>query len=209
MWRPASGCRVSRRTGGNSGRSGSSGSAWIVTGAIALAAVGMLAACNADGASRSADRSPITTAVKPAKDVKVYATYYGWFDNTPPGCATAYSGCAGGIGSYRLPITFASDKQEFPVGSVLYYPAIKKYIRMGDDCQECDQDWAGDGPDGGPRFHHVDIWIGGKSSNAFEVINCENALTCSPSNRGSGPRAAGRAGSRPPGPRWLAAGRGA
>jgi hypothetical protein len=26
--------------------------------------------------------------------VEAYATYYGWFTNTPPGCATAYSGCA-------------------------------------------------------------------------------------------------------------------
>jgi hypothetical protein len=48
---------------------------------------------------------------------------------------------------------------------------------MGDDCQECDEDWSGNGPDGGPRLHHVDLWIGGKGGNEFDVINCEDGLT--------------------------------
>ncbi|HLH45980.1 MAG TPA: RICIN domain-containing protein [Acidimicrobiales bacterium] len=109
--------------------------------------------------------------------MEVYATYYGWYDNTPPGCATAYSGCARGTGTYADPITFASDKKEFPVGTRLYYPTVEKYFRMGDDCQECDLDWSGHGPDGGPRFHHVDLWIGGQGGNEFDAINCEDGLT--------------------------------
>jgi hypothetical protein len=111
------------------------------------------------------------------KQVDVYATYYGWYDNTPPGCATAYSGCAGGKGTYAHPITFASDKKEFPVGTILYYPTVEKYFVMGDECQECAEDWNGKGPDGGPHLYHVDLWIGGKGANAFDVINCEDALT--------------------------------
>ncbi len=149
---------------------------WIVAGVIALSAIGLIAASGPSRASGSA-AGPSAAASAQPKAVDVYATYYGWYDNTPPGCATAYSGCAGGTGTYQHPITFASDKHEFPVGTILYYPTIEKYVRMGDDCQECDADWSGKGPDGGPHLYHVDIWIGGQDGNEFDVINCEDALT--------------------------------
>jgi hypothetical protein len=109
--------------------------------------------------------------------VNIYATYYGWFDNTPPGCATAYAGCASGNGTYADPITFASDTKEFPVGTILYYPTLEKYFIMEDLCQECTEDWRGHGPDGGPELHHVDLWLDGEGGNEFDVINCEDALT--------------------------------
>lgn len=154
---------------------------------IMLSAIGLVATSSPSGASTSAAQTSAArssaaahssaAAAKQPKAVEVYATYYGWYDNTPPGCATAYSGCAGGNGTYKHPITFASDKSEFPVGTILYYPTIEKYVVMGDDCQECDEDWSGKGPDGGPHFHHVDIWIGGKGGNEFDVINCEDGLT--------------------------------
>lgn len=122
--------------------------------------------------------APVAAAAPAASStVEVYATYYGWYDNTPPGCATAYSGCAGGTGTYADPITFASDRAEFPVGTVLYYPLVRKYFRMGDDCQECGRDWRGHGPNGGPHFHHVDLWIGGQGGNERRAIDCEDALT--------------------------------
>jgi hypothetical protein len=133
----------------------------------------------ADGVVSSAAGSGHARAAadKQPHAVSVWATYYGWYDNTPPGCATAYSGCAKGTGTYADPITFASDKQEFPVGTILYYPTIEKYVVMGDDCQECDLEWTGKGPSGGPHFHHLDIWTGGKGGNQFAAINCEDALT--------------------------------
>jgi len=151
--------------------------------AVCVAAISAIAfaVTSASGASTSASRKATATAAaaaaKKPKQVEVYATYYGWYDNTPPGCATAYSGCAGGTGTYAHPITFASDKKEFPVGTILYYPTIEKYVRMGDECQECAEDWSGKGPDGGPHLHHLDIWIGGKGGNEFDVINCEDGLT--------------------------------
>jgi len=159
---------------------------WIPLCVIALSAIGLVATSSRSGASTSAAENSAAqnsaaqnsaAAAKQPKPVEVYATYYGWYDNTPPGCATAYSGCAGGNGTYKHPITFASDKKEFPVGTILYYPTIEKYVVMGDDCQECDEDWAGKGPDGGPKFHHVDLWIGGQGGNEFDVINCEDGLT--------------------------------
>jgi hypothetical protein len=151
--------------------------------AVCVAAISAIAfaVTSASGATTSAGHKAAATAAaaaaKKPKQVEVYATYYGWYDNTPPGCATAYSGCAGGTGTYAHPITFASDKKEFPVGTILYYPTIEKYVRMGDECQECAEDWSGKGPDGGPHLHHVDIWIGGKDGNEFDVINCEDGLT--------------------------------
>jgi hypothetical protein len=155
---------------------------WIPLCVIALSAIGLVVTSNPSGASTAAVHGTAAAArsdaaAKQPRAVEVYATYYGWFDNTPPGCATAYSGCAGGNGTYKHPITFASDKKEFPVGTILYYPTIEKYVVMGDDCQECDEDWSGKGPDGGPHFRHVDLWIGGKGGNEFDVINCEDGLT--------------------------------
>ena len=156
---------------------------WIPLCVVALSAIGLVAMSIPSGASTAAAhrsapaRSNTAAAAQQPRAVEVYATYYGWVDNTPPGCATAFSGCAGGNGTYKHPITFASDKSEFPVGTILYYPTIEKYIVMGDDCQECDEDWSGKGPDGGPHFHHVDLWIGGKGGNEFDVINCEDGLT--------------------------------
>lgn len=111
------------------------------------------------------------------RSVEAYVTYYGWYDNTPPGCATAYSGCAKGTGTYEKPITFASYVKEFPVGTIVYYPTVEKYFVMGDLCQECQADWTGKGPDGGPHLYHLDLWIGGKGGNEFDVINCEDGLT--------------------------------
>lgn len=144
---------------------------WRVTTFVAAVAAAGLPAAAMSGAS------PRAGLPAPARAVDAYVTYYGWYDNTPPGCATAYSGCATGTGTYRDPITFASYQKEFPVGTIVYYPTVEKYFRMGDECQECQADWTGKGPDGGPHLYHLDLWIGGKGGNEFDVINCEDGLT--------------------------------
>jgi hypothetical protein len=150
------------------------GAAVLLVTVIAGTAAGT---AGAGGDGSAGTRSTAHTAAAP-KSVDVYATYYGWYDNTPPGCATAYPPyCAGGTGTYAHPITFASYKKEFPVGTILYYATVEKYFVMGDECQECEADWVGKGPDGGPGLHHVDLWIGGKGGNEFDAINCEDALT--------------------------------
>lgn len=143
--------------------------------AVILAA-GAIAATTAVGASTGGHQTK-TASASSSKIVRAYITYYGWYDNTPPGCATAYSGCAKGKGTYKDPITFASYKKEFPVGTIVYYPTVEKYFVMGDECQECQADWTGKGPDGGPHLYHLDLWIGGKKGNEFDVINCEDGLT--------------------------------
>ena len=86
-------------------------------------------------------------------------TLYGWPDNSPPGNAIAYPAdggyptihnAAGGTGTYSNPVTFATDQAELPIGSIVYYPYLHRYFIMEDDCTACDQDWTGQGPDGGP-----------------------------------------------------------
>lgn len=113
-------------------------------------------------------------------------TLYGWPDNSPPGDAIAYPedggyptihNVASGTGTYSDPITYATDQAELPIGTIVYYPYLHRYFIMEDDCTECDEDWTGQGPDGGPGPYHIDLWIGGQNGNSNDVINCEDNLT--------------------------------
>jgi len=108
------------------------------------------------------------------KDVTM--TFYGYPDNSPPGAGTAYN-CggrnyiAGGTGTYSNPLTFASDSSEFKVCEIIYAPYLKKYLRMEDDCEQCDTDW-------GNGEWHIDVWTGSSTSNGGQnQINCEDDLT--------------------------------
>lgn len=109
------------------------------------------------------------------KTLAIYATYYGWYTNTPPGCQTAYTTCAGGEGTYTTPITFAADPAEFAKGTLVYYPTVDKYFVMGDTCTECITTFRN------TRFAHIDLWMGGSTSatagTEFTLIDCEDALT--------------------------------
>jgi hypothetical protein len=62
-------------------------------------------------------------------------------------------------------------------GTKVWVPRVKKYFIMEDSCKECGDDWSGHGPNGGPGLRHIDLWLGGKGGNAFDAINCEDALT--------------------------------
>jgi Ricin-type beta-trefoil lectin domain len=113
-------------------------------------------------------------------------TLYGWPDNSPPGDAIAYPedegyptihNVASGTGTYSDPITYATDQAELAIGTIVYYPYLHRYFIMEDDCTECDEDWTGQGPDGGPGLHHIDLWIGGEGGDSSDVINCEDNLT--------------------------------
>ncbi|KAH8893922.1 hypothetical protein GQ53DRAFT_859961 [Thozetella sp. PMI_491] len=101
------------------------------------------------------------------KGVKV--TFYGFSDNSPPGDGVAYN-CAGrdyhakGDGSYDNPLTFASDPKEYKPCEIVYFPYLKKYLRMEDQCAQCITDY-------GNGIKHVDIWTGKAATS------CENNLT--------------------------------
>jgi hypothetical protein len=138
---------------------------------IALTALGLTAATGSAQASTTRN---------------FLVTLYGWPDNSPPGNAIAYPAnegyptihdAAGGVGTYSNPITYATDQAELPIGTIVYYPYLHRYFIMEDDCTECDEDWTGQGPDGGPGLYHIDLWIGGQGGNSNDVINCEDNLT--------------------------------
>jgi 3D (Asp-Asp-Asp) domain-containing protein len=113
--------------------------------------------------------------------MSVYVTFYGWADNSPPGGAIAYPQSdgyptlhetAGGTGTYADPITFATDKAEFPVGTRLYVPFIEKYVMMEDDCVECDSDWTSS------HKWHIDLWMNSNGTESTSSLtNCEDRWT--------------------------------
>jgi len=147
-------------------------------GALAIALLGVTLVLLGVTISTGVARASTTT--------NFLVTLYGWPDNSPPGNAIAYPedegyptihDAAGGTGTYSDPITFATDQAELPIGSIVYYPYLHRYFIMEDDCTACDEDWTGQGPDGGPGLHHIDLWIGGEGGNASDVENCEDNLT--------------------------------
>ncbi len=109
-----------------------------------------------------------------------FLTFYGWWDNTPPGGDISYPqlhGTAGGKGTYADPITFATSSDELKPGTKVWVPRVQKYFVMEDGCDECSDDWNSHGPNGGPGLRHIDLWLGGKGGSAFDAIDCEDALT--------------------------------
>jgi len=108
-----------------------------------------------------------------------YVTFYGAAVNTPPGSRDiAYPTAhrqAGGTGTYRDPITLATDRTEVAVGTVVYYAPLRRYFVMEDSCTDCEEEWRGRGPAGGPRFPHIDLWTGTATDDG--IIRCENSLT--------------------------------
>jgi hypothetical protein len=111
---------------------------------------------------------------------QTFLTFYGWWDNTPPGGDIAYPqihNTAGGKGSFDDPITFATSTAELKAGTKVWVPRVRKYFIMEDGCDECSDDWSGEGPNGGPGLRHIDLWLGGKGGDAMDAIDCEDALT--------------------------------
>jgi hypothetical protein len=111
---------------------------------------------------------------------QTFLTFYGWWDNTPPGGDIAYPKLhrtAGGTGTFADPITFATSTKEVKPGGRIFVPRVGKYFIMEDGCDECDADWNGKGPNGGPNLWHFDLWLGGKGGSPISAIDCEDALT--------------------------------
>jgi hypothetical protein len=105
---------------------------------------------------------------------KVQVTYYAAADNDPPGSAQiAYPNSrhpsAGGSGTVADPLSLATDPREIRPGVLVYYPTVRKYFVMEDDCVPCIDQWNQD------RTPHVDLWM--SNSTAPAVQDCEAALT--------------------------------
>src|SRR3989442_16015421 len=88
-----------------------------------------------------------------SKTQQTFLTFYGWWDNTPPGGDISYPrihDTAGGKGSYADPITFATSSDELKPGTKVWGPRVKKYFIMEDGWDECSDDWNSHGPNGRP-----------------------------------------------------------
>jgi 3D (Asp-Asp-Asp) domain-containing protein len=110
------------------------------------------------------------------KTMTVTVTGYGWPDNDPPNSsAIAYPGQAkhskaGGTGTYDDPITFAADPAEFPVGTLIYVPHVRRYFIMEDWCSSATAN-KNDAP-------LVDLWVGGENtSNPSAVLQMQESIT--------------------------------
>ena len=104
----------------------------------------------------------------------VFVTFYGAADNDPPGSTEiAHPNDrhqeAGGTGTYADPLSLAADPRAIPVGTRVYYPPLRKYFVMEDDCAQCITDWRSS------RRPHIDLWTGDFQGSA--LLACENALT--------------------------------
>ena len=130
-------------------------------------------------------------------------TFYGYFDNSPPGTAIAHpvlhSG-AGGVGTFDDPITFAvapEVQNKVPAGTRIYIPSLQKYFIMEDDCTSSGpggEPVQGQGCDGELKsgINEFDLWIdgdphknatdnpgSGSGNNDNNMTNCEDTLTAS------------------------------
>jgi 3D (Asp-Asp-Asp) domain-containing protein len=126
--------------------------------------------------------------------LNVFVTWYGFNDNscqveTDHNCNTiAFSKMDGfptrhdiateGAGTYADPSTFATaaadsgDPAEFPVGTIIYIPYVRKYFIMEDQCVECGDEWDA------KKAYHVDMWMGPSyGSDDTALMNCEDELT--------------------------------
>jgi 3D (Asp-Asp-Asp) domain-containing protein len=150
---------------------------------VALLALGLTACAGPTPAEAAPMLSPApvaapsvapTTAAAQAVRQQVEVTFYAAADNDPPGSAEiAYPNSrhttAAGTGTYADPLSLATDPREIRPGVLVYYPAVKKYFVMEDDCAECIDDWSTN------RTPHVDLWMSNTSDPA--VQGCEAALT--------------------------------
>ena len=130
-------------------------------------------------------------------------TFYGFFDNSPPGTDIAHpvihSG-AGGVGTFDDPITFAvapEVQDRVPPGTIMYVPSLEKYFIMEDDCTSSGpggQPVQGQGCDGELQngVNEFDLWIdgdphknapdnpgSGSHNNDSNMTDCEDTLTAS------------------------------
>jgi hypothetical protein len=143
-----------------------------VVGACALAT---LLSAGADAASSQKKSHSAAAPIPTGKDAQFTVdqiTFYGYFDNSPPGLAIAHPvihGGAAGIGTFENPISFAVAPQvqkQVPAGTIMYIPLLQKYFIMEDDCTDSGpggQAVQGQGCDGEllSGKNEFDLWIDG------------------------------------------------
>lgn len=123
--------------------------------------------------------------------MKAFITGYSYFDNTPPGSAAishpVLRQSAGGTGTYIDPITVAvghsivngRDTLDWPAGTRLYIPNLRRYFIVEDSCGD------GSRPQNGPchigfptpATTWLDVWINGEGGTVDGADACMNTIT--------------------------------
>lgn len=145
--------------------------------------------CESDPENTWCPSSPPTSTPSPTpspgpgmnRRQSCYVTSYGFNDNDPPSAEIAYPGsgpgrhsvATEGKGKHSDPISFASDKDEIPIGSLIYVPHLRKYFIMEDYCASCVQEWEASGK------WHVDLWMGPSAGSQewSQLGPCEDYVT--------------------------------
>ncbi len=122
-----------------------------------------------------------------------YMTGYAFYDNTPSGDEISdpvVHARAGGTGTYRDPITVAvghaivggQDKLDYPRGTRVYVPNVRRYFVVEDTCGDGPQPQNGPCHAGRPRGTTVwiDLWVDGRDSTPPSVDSCMAAITRGP-----------------------------
>jgi hypothetical protein len=135
------------------------------------------------GTSPRSTSTPPPTQPSGGERTRVQITFYGSYDNDPPGSTgiahPVLHQKAGGTGTYNDPLTFASPAGEgaYAWGTRIYVPLVQKYFIREDECAES---WTA--PEGCGPVTHVDLYMG-NPSNRPDVVDCEEALT--PNGKGT------------------------
>lgn len=173
-----------------------------VAGACVLVVLAFATAEVASAKKKAKTAAPIPTGAN-ATFTLDSMTFYGYFDNSPPGTAIAHpvlhSG-AGGVGTFDDPITFAvapEVQNKVPAGTRIYIPSLKKYFIMEDDCTSSGpggEPVQGQGCDGELKdgINEFDLWIdgdpkknapdnpgSGSGNTDNNMTKCEDNLTAS------------------------------
>lgn len=117
-----------------------------------------------------------------------YITGYGYPDNTPAGSAISnpvLHSTAGGTGTFADPITFAvghsiingKDILDYPAGTKMYEPNLRKYFIAEDTCGDGNKPQNGPCHTGFQGHPWLDIWVGGSSATKSATLNCEDTIT--------------------------------
>jgi hypothetical protein len=133
----------------------------------------------------------------------VFVTWYGFNDNScqietqhdcntiayakMDGYATAHDEATEGTGTYDDPITAAGaandegDSGAILPGTKVYFPYLKKYFIVEDQCAECNTDWK-------KGLWRLDLWMGPSVSqdNPAMLNDCEDTLTRGDQGKGTG-----------------------
>jgi len=105
---------------------------------------------------------------------EIFTTGYTYWDNSPPGSAQIarpqIHDRAGGVGTWKDPITVAVQPGRFAFGTRFYLPELKKYFIVEDLCGACN-----DGRNGGA--YTLDLWVDGSHLSSGGAASCASRVT--------------------------------